>query len=298
MSNIVFVALQCCDCLTMQVKQRKKSSNKWVCVICNQKQSVKKVFAQGYKAKELRFFVQEFNMARKVADEKEQSIVDSFSEVDFDGGIDEDVCGKKKRSDWSEYLDSDSVNVEEDCEEGNDVKIVTEMPRAMFKKPKLNRYGNASGSSSVTGGGGKKDGDELFKPSFSSRRSAKEPDFRSDGVMVRKKDTEQKYLESERVTKPVSKWDAFLIDDEGENRAPPRFGQSEFLQNDAVERVTKPASKWDVFLIDDEGGNRAPSRFGQREVLKDDDVGEWDKTIMEINSEYQIVDEEVHPDFM
>lgn len=78
--------------------------------------------------------------------------------------------------------------------------------------------------------------------------------------MTRKKDTEQRYLESERVTKPASKWDAYLTDDEEENRAPPRFGQ--------------------------------------REVLKDDDVGEWDKAIMDISSEYQIVDDEVHPDFM
>lgn len=106
------------------MKQKKKSSNKWVCVICNQKQSVKKVFAQGYKAKELRFFVQSFNMSRKVAEEKEQYVAYTFSEseVDFDEEA-SDVCGKKKRSDWSEYLDSDSLNdvgrlnVEEEGEE-------------------------------------------------------------------------------------------------------------------------------------------------------------------------------------
>lgn len=88
------------------MKQKKKSSNKWVCVICNQKQSVKKVFAQGYKAKELRFFVQSFNMSRKVADE----VADSFSEVDVEGEEVLDVIGMKNRSDWSEYLDFDSPN--------------------------------------------------------------------------------------------------------------------------------------------------------------------------------------------
>lgn len=78
--------------------------------------------------------------------------------------------------------------------------------------------------------------------------------------MTREKNTEQKHVESERVTKPASKWDAFLIDDEGDNRAPPRFGQ--------------------------------------KLVLKDDDVGDWDKAIMEIGTDCQIVDDDVHPDFM
>lgn len=64
-------------------------------------------------------------------------------------------------------------------------------------------------------------------------------------------------------------------------------------------RVTKPTSKWDAYLIDDEGEEHQPtSRFGGREPLKDDNVSEWDRAIMEINSGYQIVDDEVHPDFM
>lgn len=79
---------------------------------------------------------------------------------------------------------------------------------------------------------------------------------------MRKKDTEQRNVQSGRVTKLVS-------------------------------------SKWDAYLIDDKGENQTPSRFGGRETLKDDaDVGEWDRAIMETSFEYQIVDDEVHPDFM
>jgi hypothetical protein len=243
----------------MQVKQKKKSSNKWVCVICNQKQSVKKVFAQGYKAKELRFFVQSFNMSRKVADEEAHAVGDSFPEVYVEGEVNEEVNGTKKRSDWSQYLDFDSVNDRRRLAgEEDDVKIVTEMPSNMFKRPKLNKESNAGGSSSNTGGENK-DSNEIFKPSF-SRRSIKKPDFRSDEVVTRKKDMEERNLESERVTKPASKWDAYLIDDEGEHQAPPRFGV--------------------------------------KKALKDDEVGGWDRAVMEINTEYQIVDDEVHPDFM
>lgn len=112
MSSILFLALQCFECSTMQVKQKKKSSNNWICVVCNQKQSVRKVFAQGYKAKDLRLFVQSFNMSRKVADEEKQEVEDG-----------EEIRGKNKRSDWSEYLDSDppnerrSLTVEEDGQE-------------------------------------------------------------------------------------------------------------------------------------------------------------------------------------
>ncbi|XP_010428007.1 PREDICTED: uncharacterized protein LOC104712742 isoform X1 [Camelina sativa] len=333
MASTVFIALQCFECSTMQVKQKKKSSNKWVCVICNQKQSVKKVFAQGFKAKDLRFFVQSFNMSRKVSDEEALGIVDS--EVDVKVEVDDEEVldvREKKRSDWSEYLDCDSSN---GCsrltgeEEEDDVKIVTEMPKDMFKRPKLNKYSSPGGSSSVTGGGKKRDGYGLFKPPL-PRRSVKKPDFCSDGVMMRKEDKEQRKLESEseRVIKPASKWDAYLIDGEGEHQAP-SFSLSKATTNvvkcvifsvsvpfecvaDAVrmrkedieqenlesERVTKPVSKWDAYLIDDEGEHQAPPRFGGKKGLKDDDVEEWDKAVMEMSTECQIVDEEVHPDFM
>ncbi|KAF2608589.1 hypothetical protein F2Q68_00046285 [Brassica cretica] len=248
MSSVLYLALQCCECSTMQVKQKKKSSNNWVCVICNQKQSVRKVFAQGYKAKDLRLFVQSFNMSRKVADEEKLEVADTFPEV-------EEIRGKK-RSDWSEYLDSDPPNEqrrligEGDGEEEEDLKIVTEMPKDMFKRPKLNNYSKAGGGSLS----GKRDDSGLSQPSF-SRRSIKCPDLRSDDVMKRKKDTEQRTFEPARVNKPASKWDAYLIDDEGEHQA-------------------------------------------ARGALKDDSVGEWDRGVTDASSEYQVVDDEVHPDFM
>ncbi|CAN7054050.1 hypothetical protein IGI04_028674 [Brassica rapa subsp. trilocularis] len=255
MSSILFLALQCFECSTMQVKQKKKSSNNWVCVVCNQKQSVRKVFAQGYKAKDLRFFVQSFNMSRKVADEEKQAVADTFPEVEEDEKA-SDVRGKK-RSDWSEYLDSDPPNERlRLIGEEEDLKIVTEMPKDMFKRPKLNNYSKAGGGSLS----GKRDDGGLSKPSF-SRRSIKCPDLRSDDVMTRKKDTEQRNFKPERVAKPASKWDAYLIDDEGGYQGAPRCG-------------------------------------GGRGALKDDGVGEWDRGVTDASSEYQVVDDEVHPDFM
>ena len=55
------------------MKQQKKSSNKWNCVVCNQKQSVIKIYAQSYQAKDVRKVVQSFNMSRKFHDEMQQS---------------------------------------------------------------------------------------------------------------------------------------------------------------------------------------------------------------------------------
>ncbi|KAF3522898.1 hypothetical protein F2Q69_00051420 [Brassica cretica] len=120
----------------------------------------------------------------------------------------------------------------------------------MFKRPKLNNYSKAGGGSLS----GKRDEGGLSQPSF-SRRSIKCPDLRSDDVMKRNKDTEQRNFKPERVTKPTSKWDAYLIDDEGEHQA-------------------------------------------ARGALKDDSVGEWDRGVTDASSEYQVVDDEVHPDFM
>ncbi|KAJ0241099.1 Uncharacterized protein HA466_0215590 [Hirschfeldia incana] len=269
MSSILFLALQCCECSTMQVKQKKKSSNNWICVVCNQKQSVRKVFAQGYKAKDLRLFVQSFNMSRKVADEENQAVADSFPEVEDDEEV-EEIRGKK-RSDWSEYLDSDPPNqrrrliVEEGGEEEEDVKIVTEIPNEMFKRPKLNRYSNDGGSSSAKGGVKRNNKEPSFtrssikKKVFSSGKRRNSATYtRGYGAMKRKKDSEQINLEPAR----------------------------------------KPVSKWDAYLIDDEGGHQAAPRCGGRGALKDEGVGEWDRGITDVSSEYQIVDDEVHPDFL
>ena len=87
------------------------------------------------------------------------------------------------------------------------------------------------------------------------------PSHSADGVMKRKKDTEQITFEQARVTKPASKWDAYLIDDEGGHQGAPHCG-------------------------------------GGRGALKDDSVGERDRGVTDACSEYQIVDDEVHPDFM
>ncbi|EPS71719.1 hypothetical protein M569_03040, partial [Genlisea aurea] len=111
MATKKFIAVQCFQCSTMQaaclfhyciVKQQKKSSNKWTCVVCNEKQSVCKVFFNALMAKEVRDFVQNFNMSRMLSDQKD------LQQVGEESSYSDEIRGKrKKRTDWTEYIDDE-----------------------------------------------------------------------------------------------------------------------------------------------------------------------------------------------
>lgn len=139
----VFIALQCCQCSTMQVrfwneshislfhpsllsdslvafmvlladqvKQQRRSSNKWVCALCNQKQSLRKVFDRGNLARDVRGFVQRFNMSRMTADGP-GSVAPALIGDDLRASLPpvlssgNDGYSRPRRTDWSEYLDPD-----------------------------------------------------------------------------------------------------------------------------------------------------------------------------------------------
>ncbi|KAF3779805.1 hypothetical protein EJ110_NYTH40629 [Nymphaea thermarum] len=101
-----------------QVKQEKKSSNKWRCVICNERQSVMKVFARSFQAKDVRGFVQVANAARQRS-ESASFWPESDSQASATVGegifLERTLPGKtRKRNDWSEYLEP-----EEDDDDAN-----------------------------------------------------------------------------------------------------------------------------------------------------------------------------------
>lgn len=127
--------------------------------MCNQMQSVCKVFAQGFVAKDLRGFVQSFNMSRSITEPSPLPLPlpqfqEQGEEEEEDIVHDNRVHNNKRRSDWSQFLDPDPVE-EQHVEEESDFepKIVTELPpEDLFKKQKLNA-------------------DLLYKPVFSNRNS-------------------------------------------------------------------------------------------------------------------------------
>lgn len=98
------------------MKQQKKSSNKWTCVVCNQKQSVRKVFAQGYKAKDVRLFVQNFNMSRQFTDQL--PVVGREETETLEIGEQNQSHRSYKRTDWTEYLDPEENAIENNEDSG------------------------------------------------------------------------------------------------------------------------------------------------------------------------------------
>ncbi|PKA61151.1 hypothetical protein AXF42_Ash006047 [Apostasia shenzhenica] len=127
--STIFIAVQCIQCSTMQVKQQKKSSNKWVCAVCNQRQSFRRIHARGYLARDLRKFVQEFNLSRSVQEASHNASVTGRSDEFLVGSEigDSSSCGGiacwlgKRRMDWSEYLDPKEDDHRADAGEGLDI---------------------------------------------------------------------------------------------------------------------------------------------------------------------------------
>ncbi|XP_061168197.1 MRN complex-interacting protein-like [Saccostrea echinata] len=106
-----FHVLQCYSCATFQVQQVKKSSNKWNCKLCGEKQSIKKVFGRGSGA-DCRHHVQRLNTLRQQQDVSVAiSSYQNFSE-DNDSGSTQieheenlDVPCDNSGSKWSQYVE-------------------------------------------------------------------------------------------------------------------------------------------------------------------------------------------------
>lgn len=148
----MFLAVQCYQCSTMQAKQQKKSNNKWSCAICNEKQSLQKIFARSTAAKDIRKFVQDFNMSRHLKDAQamhnvitgpEEEIADLNSWEDGAEIIQEEensFIQDRQQSKWAEYLVSEQDNsipkfiAEEEA--FNDIRVVTDLSDVHLRKRK------------------------------------------------------------------------------------------------------------------------------------------------------------------
>ncbi|CAI0424027.1 unnamed protein product [Linum tenue] len=222
MSSALFIAVACYQCSTVQVKQQKKSSNKWTCVVCNEKQSVRKVFFQSYVAKDVRQFVQSRNMARKIADEQASSLErgELIQEQPLTMVPASSFCIRaesKRRYDWSEYLDpaEDNSEQQETVEEG-EVEVITEMPpkRAKFRNgerlPNQMKQTNKEQVKESQGASLKYEASKLADP---SRRNATNLLCNKEETMVRQLSTT---AAATTATAKASKWDDYLTNDEDE----------------------------------------------------------------------------------
>ncbi|KAB2635333.1 hypothetical protein D8674_025867 [Pyrus ussuriensis x Pyrus communis] len=269
----VFIAVQCWQCSTMQVKQRNKS-NKWTCAVCNQKQSVRQVFAQGPMAKDLRLFVQSSNMSRQFAQQtNDQQQQQQQQRQEQDTLISSDCSyktEKRRRNDWTQYLDPEdsdlgaNVKPEDEAGSGFEHEIVTEFPAELWKKPKLSKYGV----------------DELHshKPVFSKRNFNKH-------VISLPQDTEQVKCELTNTKESSQVQRHFIARDDQEPR---RTCQ-------ATKATLTGASKWSDYVTQDEDDDCSLRLITRRKHA--DNAGQCSNEIDKTTTNYGTVlanDETLH----
>nr|XP_043614565.1 MRN complex-interacting protein [Erigeron canadensis] len=284
-SALVFMALECFKCSTMQVKQRKKSSNKWICVICNEKQSVRKVYSQGSMAKHVRAFVQQFNMSRAQFLHHHQRQPQPHD--------DQQIQPIRKRTDWSEYLDgppaADTYDQGDPCEPN----VVTELPKAWFKKPKLaDRYSPPSGFG----------GQNLRKPVFGKRAGKKKINISDKEPTTVMKESFKRAGENQpnidnadhgcvyqtsssvmsKLQRPNSKSNAWKEDETKVDQSFAYTGASSLMT-----KLKKPVSKWNDFIDDDDDDLQLESR-----------CPEINNDVFKTKVSDEIVEDDVHPDFL
>ncbi|XP_046444084.1 MRN complex-interacting protein-like [Daphnia pulex] len=126
-----FCIYKCYSCSTFQVHIVKKSSKKWVCKMCGEKQTIIKVFGQG-SAKDCREHVQKLNLVKGMSAEPVESentetvsqnqknesvpnkrkLCEEYSDEDDQRNVVESESQVRvpsvKISKWSCFLDSDS----------------------------------------------------------------------------------------------------------------------------------------------------------------------------------------------
>ncbi|XP_047955787.1 uncharacterized protein LOC125201638 isoform X2 [Salvia hispanica] len=269
---ISFIAVQCFECSTMQVKQQKKSSNKWICVVCNQKQSVQKVFAQSFMAKDVRKVVQNFNMSRQIADQQHPI---SGEEPQITGDSPKKEEQKRKRSDWTEYIDNDD---QEECsakfelgvnsaqgDGGIEPLVVTEMPKATFSKPKVRNYSCR--------------GEKLLRPSFPNRRDGKLQQNEDLGRNSNVVNAKEKGLDL--------KWNSFMAQIREKRDL---VGGEKPEKRDSAGKNT--VSKWSSYITaeDEDEDHQTSKSIEKRKDGEDHFQQLW------MNDER--LEEDIHPDFL
>lgn len=196
-----YIVVNCFSCKTFQVIQDKKSSNKFVCSICHEKQSVRKVFHSSSYPKDCRIACQTLNMERGRVDSiMRDKLVDEW-ENNFHSGS----CGRGKeegrkeeiekaqvvpqhQSRWITYIDHAEDSHLENLQCEDDPRFVTALPerKARVKSGQVAAKGEGRrcrGDGNTAGGvrEGKWEGGRGAKRSHDTFLSDDEDDCRAGG---------------------------------------------------------------------------------------------------------------------
>ncbi|XP_057468731.1 uncharacterized protein LOC130757937 [Actinidia eriantha] len=242
-------------------------------------------------ARDVRKFVQSFNMSRQFADQ--QPIDETLAPLPEDANNQ-----RNKRTDWSEYIDLEDNHQSQFKDEQDDEfepRIVTELPKAVFKRPKLDAYSSDLGEE----GGGKG-----FKPVFSKRNLNKEKEpKKSQSITVNDafKLSEENISANKEPQKCLSSM----------NRGDPKLrrsisttaeGSSKWSDDTIQDKKIHPwrcqpttmkgASKWDSYITEEDDDFQPKIR---REFA--DHTNQWEDGVVGATLYGEIVEEDIHPDF-
>ncbi|CAL9173216.1 unnamed protein product [Musa hybrid cultivar] len=166
-----------------QVKQQKKSGNNWVCSVCNQRQSMRRIHARGHVASDLRSFVQAFNMARADIGSHGSDPVPPRSDGPRALSAAPDAreavahgspfSTAKKRTDWSKYLDPTHEETDDDDAKGGGEQRVVPLESALAtelppEKSRRSSIPNCTRRAQLSAAG--TDNCFGFKPSLAKRK--------------------------------------------------------------------------------------------------------------------------------
>ncbi|BBN10282.1 hypothetical protein MPTK1_5g02290 [Marchantia polymorpha subsp. ruderalis] len=179
-----FHAVQCFSCGAMQVKQAKKASNKWSCSICNEKQSLRKVFFASDAAKDVRSFVQQANLTRG-------HILEATAECFNSSDVKENLVERyeaaiepqngnrlPRRSNWDDFLQQeDQYSDQENIVDPDDAKYVTSVPDVRPRKPQRRVISSHDGPSGRRALSPQKFADSISKKSRELKESGLQSRF-------------------------------------------------------------------------------------------------------------------------
>lgn len=222
-------------------------------------------------AKDVRKFVQSFNMSRQFVEQQQ----DLQEEETLDQ---EQIQNQpnKKRTDWSEYIEPDINDVGIDDDEGElcELNIVTELPKPLFKKPKLRCNYSAAGFDfeddvklRIPAFGKRNVNKKIYNPDKERRTTVKESSKSYNDKEIGASSNRREYHEPEYHDN---------VD----------HGFAHTGLNSVMMKLKRPVSKWNDF-IDDADDLQLESRC--QEINHD---------AFEMKVSDEIVEDDVHPDFL
>ncbi|KAJ0086687.1 hypothetical protein Patl1_07969 [Pistacia atlantica] len=284
----------------------KKSSNKWTCVVCNQKQSVKKVFAQGFMAKDLRGFVQSFNISR--SREQEQGGVGDG----FEAEIEEEMPNKKPK--LNKYQSTTGGEGDDELQK----TFFNSQGQVGDEETREHEKATASATSKWSCYLTQDDTEPTTCQATMSMAASKWSNYMTQNDMetvtcqpkntnMTKNDIEPTTCQARKAT-AASKWRDYMTQDDMEPRmtkaasrasqtkmaeAASKWGEGDKEQRPHLPKEGKAASKWDNYLTHEEDDLQG---LNGRKIA--DQIGNWSNGVFETTTNDQRVEDDIHPDFI